>query len=133
MRNVMALPGAVAFKSKNVIVGALGVGGAPVETRTKSVRKLGGENRRPTSTVKLTDRGSLFQTRNGVGACWAILFKSLQNNFARLCYSASVAGFSLRAKLEDLVVVLGESNGRERSFRRVLQVLGSPRRELDAL
>jgi hypothetical protein len=30
-------------------------------------------------------------------------------------------------------VVLGESNGRERSFRRVLQVLGSPRRELDAL
>jgi uncharacterized protein GlcG (DUF336 family) len=27
--NVMALPGAVAFKSKNVIVGALGVGGAP--------------------------------------------------------------------------------------------------------
>jgi uncharacterized protein GlcG (DUF336 family) len=29
MRNVMALPGAVAFKSKNVIVGALGVGGAP--------------------------------------------------------------------------------------------------------
>lgn len=30
-------------------------------------------------------------------------------------------------------MVLGESNGRERSFRRVLQVLGSPRRELDAL
>ena len=29
MHNVMALPGAVAFKSKNVIVGALGVGGAP--------------------------------------------------------------------------------------------------------
>ena len=29
MRNVMALPGAVAFKSKNGIVGALGVGGAP--------------------------------------------------------------------------------------------------------
>jgi uncharacterized protein GlcG (DUF336 family) len=29
MRNVMALPGAVAFKSENVIVGALGVGGAP--------------------------------------------------------------------------------------------------------
>jgi uncharacterized protein GlcG (DUF336 family) len=29
MRNVMALPGAVAFKVKNVIVGALGVGGAP--------------------------------------------------------------------------------------------------------
>jgi uncharacterized protein GlcG (DUF336 family) len=29
MRNVMALPGAVAFKSKGVIVGALGVGGAP--------------------------------------------------------------------------------------------------------
>ena len=29
MRNVMALPGAVAFKSKNSIVGALGVGGAP--------------------------------------------------------------------------------------------------------
>lgn len=29
MRNVMALPGAVAFKSKNAIVGALGVGGAP--------------------------------------------------------------------------------------------------------
>ncbi|MGH6878808.1 MAG: GlcG/HbpS family heme-binding protein [Rhizomicrobium sp.] len=29
MRNVMAIPGAVAFKSKNVIVGALGVGGAP--------------------------------------------------------------------------------------------------------
>jgi uncharacterized protein GlcG (DUF336 family) len=27
--NVMALPGAVAFKSKNAIVGALGVGGAP--------------------------------------------------------------------------------------------------------
>ena len=27
--NVMALPGAVAFKSKNVIVGALGIGGAP--------------------------------------------------------------------------------------------------------
>jgi uncharacterized protein GlcG (DUF336 family) len=27
--NVMALPGAVAFKSKGVIVGALGVGGAP--------------------------------------------------------------------------------------------------------
>jgi uncharacterized protein GlcG (DUF336 family) len=29
MRNVMALPGAVAFKAKNAIVGALGVGGAP--------------------------------------------------------------------------------------------------------
>ena len=29
MRNVMALPGAVAFKSENAIVGALGVGGAP--------------------------------------------------------------------------------------------------------
>lgn len=29
VRHVMALPGAVAFKSKNVIVGALGVGGAP--------------------------------------------------------------------------------------------------------
>ena len=29
MRNVMALPGAVAFKTKNGIVGALGVGGAP--------------------------------------------------------------------------------------------------------
>jgi uncharacterized protein GlcG (DUF336 family) len=29
MRNVMALPGAVAFKSRNAIVGALGVGGAP--------------------------------------------------------------------------------------------------------
>jgi uncharacterized protein GlcG (DUF336 family) len=29
MRNIMALPGAVAFKSKNAIVGALGVGGAP--------------------------------------------------------------------------------------------------------
>ncbi|MFZ0317886.1 MAG: heme-binding protein [Candidatus Sulfotelmatobacter sp.] len=29
MTNVMALPGAVAFKSKNSIVGALGVGGAP--------------------------------------------------------------------------------------------------------
>jgi len=29
MRNVMALPGAVAFKSKDAIVGALGVGGAP--------------------------------------------------------------------------------------------------------
>jgi uncharacterized protein GlcG (DUF336 family) len=29
MRNVMALPGAVAFMSKNAIVGALGVGGAP--------------------------------------------------------------------------------------------------------
>ncbi len=29
MANVMALPGAVAFKSRNVIVGALGVGGAP--------------------------------------------------------------------------------------------------------
>ena len=29
MHNVMALPGAVAFKSKNAIVGALGVGGAP--------------------------------------------------------------------------------------------------------
>ncbi len=29
MRNVMALPGAVAIKSKNAIVGALGVGGAP--------------------------------------------------------------------------------------------------------
>jgi uncharacterized protein GlcG (DUF336 family) len=29
MTNVMALPGAVAFKSKNRIVGALGVGGAP--------------------------------------------------------------------------------------------------------
>ena len=29
MSNVMALPGAVAFKSKNAIVGALGVGGAP--------------------------------------------------------------------------------------------------------
>jgi uncharacterized protein GlcG (DUF336 family) len=29
MRNVMALPGAVAFKSKNAIVSALGVGGAP--------------------------------------------------------------------------------------------------------
>jgi uncharacterized protein GlcG (DUF336 family) len=29
MNNVMALPGAVAFKSKNSIVGALGVGGAP--------------------------------------------------------------------------------------------------------
>ena len=29
MRDVMALPGAVAFKAKNAIVGALGVGGAP--------------------------------------------------------------------------------------------------------
>jgi uncharacterized protein GlcG (DUF336 family) len=29
VRNVMALPGAVAFKSNNEIVGALGVGGAP--------------------------------------------------------------------------------------------------------
>ena len=29
VRNVMALPGAVAFKSKGVIVDALGVGGAP--------------------------------------------------------------------------------------------------------
>jgi uncharacterized protein GlcG (DUF336 family) len=29
VRNVMALPGAVAFKSKGVIVAALGVGGAP--------------------------------------------------------------------------------------------------------
>jgi len=29
IRNVMALPGGVAFKSKNTIVGALGVGGAP--------------------------------------------------------------------------------------------------------
>ena len=29
MRNIMALPGAVAFKSRGVIVGALGVGGAP--------------------------------------------------------------------------------------------------------
>jgi uncharacterized protein GlcG (DUF336 family) len=29
VRNVMALPGAVAFKSKNAIVAALGVGGAP--------------------------------------------------------------------------------------------------------
>ena len=29
VRNVMALPGAVGFKAKNVIVGALGVGGAP--------------------------------------------------------------------------------------------------------
>ncbi len=29
MTNVMALPGAVAFKSKNAIVAALGVGGAP--------------------------------------------------------------------------------------------------------
>jgi uncharacterized protein GlcG (DUF336 family) len=29
VRNVMALPGAVAFKSKNAIVGALDVGGAP--------------------------------------------------------------------------------------------------------
>jgi uncharacterized protein GlcG (DUF336 family) len=29
MHNVMALPGAVAFKSKGAIVGALGVGGAP--------------------------------------------------------------------------------------------------------
>jgi uncharacterized protein GlcG (DUF336 family) len=29
VRNVMALPGGVAFKSKNAIVGALGVGGAP--------------------------------------------------------------------------------------------------------
>jgi uncharacterized protein GlcG (DUF336 family) len=29
MNNVMALPGAVAFKTKNSIVGALGVGGAP--------------------------------------------------------------------------------------------------------
>jgi uncharacterized protein GlcG (DUF336 family) len=29
MHNVMALPGAVAFKPKNAIVGALGVGGAP--------------------------------------------------------------------------------------------------------
>jgi uncharacterized protein GlcG (DUF336 family) len=29
VRNVMALPGAVAFKSKDAIVGALGVGGAP--------------------------------------------------------------------------------------------------------
>lgn len=29
MHHVMALPGAVAFKSKNAIVGALGVGGAP--------------------------------------------------------------------------------------------------------
>ena len=29
MTNIMALPGAIAFKSKNAIVGALGVGGAP--------------------------------------------------------------------------------------------------------
>ena len=29
VRHVMALPGAVAFKSNNIIVGALGVGGAP--------------------------------------------------------------------------------------------------------
>jgi uncharacterized protein GlcG (DUF336 family) len=29
VRNVMALPGAVAIESKNVMVGALGVGGAP--------------------------------------------------------------------------------------------------------
>ena len=29
VRNVMALPGALAFKAKGVIVGALGVGGAP--------------------------------------------------------------------------------------------------------
>ena len=40
MRNVMALPGAVALKSKKAIVGALGVGGAPAETRMKSAHKL---------------------------------------------------------------------------------------------
>jgi uncharacterized protein GlcG (DUF336 family) len=42
MRNVMALPGAVAFKSKNAIVGALGVGGAPGGrfAHTPALRKL---------------------------------------------------------------------------------------------
>lgn len=40
MRNVMALPGAAAFKSINAIVGALGVEALPAETRTKSARKL---------------------------------------------------------------------------------------------
>ena len=33
MSNVMSLPGAVAFKSRNAIVGALGVGGAPGEDK----------------------------------------------------------------------------------------------------
>ena len=48
--------------------------------------------------------------------------RSPQNNFPQLCYSASVADLlRLQSKLEDLVVVLGESNGRERSFRRALQ------------
>src|ERR1700689_1003418 len=41
MHNVMALPGAVAFKSKNAIVGALAWEVLPAETRTKSARRLG--------------------------------------------------------------------------------------------
>ena len=35
MRNVMTLPGAVAFKSQNVIVGLLGVGGAWLTSRRR--------------------------------------------------------------------------------------------------
>ena len=41
MTKVMALPGAVAFKSKNAIVGALGVEELPAGTRMKSAHKLG--------------------------------------------------------------------------------------------
>jgi uncharacterized protein GlcG (DUF336 family) len=41
MTNVMALPGAVAFKSKNAIVGALGVGGAPGGDKDEACAQAG--------------------------------------------------------------------------------------------
>jgi uncharacterized protein GlcG (DUF336 family) len=41
MPNVMALPGGVAFESKNVIVGALGVGGAPGGDKDEVCAKAG--------------------------------------------------------------------------------------------
>ena len=48
MHNVMALPGAVAFKSKNAIVGALGVGGAPGGDKDEVCAQAG--------VAKVTDR-----------------------------------------------------------------------------
>ncbi len=41
MRNVMALPGGVAFKSKNAIVAALGVGGAPGGDKDEACAQAG--------------------------------------------------------------------------------------------
>ena len=56
VRNVMALPGGVAFKSKNAIVGALGVEGVlPAETRMKSAHKLTWRKSRPASKLSSTE------------------------------------------------------------------------------